>query len=131
MISYTFLYLPFKRYFLWPQVCSPCGYALLFEALMKLVQLQWKSLMNKNLPSLMVYVHKNQCQLFHMSNGIIWLTNWITSVHLNSFRPINLLLHLICLSFKNTLYIKNTLFRCPRGQLGTWNFDIMLIITYV
>ncbi len=44
---------------------------LLFEALMKLVQLQWKSFLNKNLPSLMIYVHKNQCQLFHISNGII------------------------------------------------------------
>ena len=90
------------------QCCIRCS-SLLFEALMKLVQLQWKSLINKNLPSLMVYVHKNQCQLFHMSNGIIWLTNWITLVHLNSFRPINLFLHLICVSFKNTLYIKNTL----------------------
>ena len=48
---------------------------LLFEALMKLVQLQWKSFLNKNLPSLMIYVHKNQCQLFHISNGIICLTN--------------------------------------------------------
>jgi hypothetical protein len=83
--------------------------ALLLEALMKLVQLQWKSFLNKNLPSLMIYVHTNQCQLFHISNGIIWLTNWITLVHLNSFRPINLFLNLICVSFKNTLYIKNTL----------------------
>ena len=45
--------------------------ALLLEALMKLVQLQWKSFLNKNLPSLMIYVHTNQCQLFHISNGII------------------------------------------------------------
>ena len=75
-------------------------YTLLFEALMKLVQLQWKSLFNKNLPSLMIYVHKSQCQLFHRGNGIIWLKNLITLVQLNHFRPINLFLHLICVSFK-------------------------------
>ena len=46
-------------------------WTLLFEALMKLVQFQWKSFLNKNLPSLMIYVHKNQCQFFHISNGII------------------------------------------------------------
>ena len=46
-------------------------FTLLFEALMKLIQLQWKFLMNKNLPSFMVYVHKNKCQLFHMGNEII------------------------------------------------------------
>ena len=32
-------------------------WSLLFEPLMKLVQLQWKSFLNKNLPYLMVYVH--------------------------------------------------------------------------
>ena len=50
-----------------PQLHHCC----LRTALLKLVQLQYKSLMNKNMPSLMVYVYKNQCQLFHMSNGII------------------------------------------------------------
>ena len=96
---------------------------LLFEALMKLVQLQWKSLLNKNLPSLMIYVHKNQCQLFHIGNGIIWLTNWITLVDLNSFRPINLFVDLICVSLKNTLYIKNTL----SGVLAvSWGPDIFI-----
>ena len=93
-VSFCFLYWSFQP--------------LLFKAIMKLVQLQWKSLINKNLPSLMVYVYKNQCQLFHISNGIIWLTIWITLVHLNSFRSLNLLLHLICLSFENTLFIKHT-----------------------
>ena len=97
--------------------------ALLFKALMKLVQLQWKSFLNKNLSSLMIYVHKNQCQLFHISNGIIWLTNWITLVHLNSFRPINLFLHLFCVSLKNTLYIKNTLW----GVLAvSWGPEIFI-----
>ena len=80
-------------------------------------------LFEKNLPSLMIYVHKNQCQLFHISNGMIWLTNWITLVHLNSFRPINLFLHLICVSFKNTLYITNTL----SGVLAvSWGPEILI-----
>ena len=91
--------------------------------IMKLVQLQLKSFLNKNLPSLIIYVHKNQCQLFHISNGIMWLTNWITLVHLNSFRPINLFLHPICVSFKNTLYIKNTLL----GVLAvSWGPEILI-----
>ena len=78
-------------------------------------------LLNKNMPSLKVYVDNNQGQLFHMSDEIIWLTNWNTSVHLNSFRPINLLLHLICLSFKNTFYIK-----IPNGVLEVhWGPEIL------
>ena len=89
---------------------------------MKLVQLLQKSFLNKNLLSLMIYVHKNQFQFFHMSNRIIWLTNLINSVHLNSFRPINLLLQLICLSFENTLYIRNT----PVGVLEVgWGPEIL------
>ena len=40
---------------------------LLFEALMKLVRLQWKSLINKNLPSLMVYVHQISVNCFTLS----------------------------------------------------------------
>ena len=61
--------------------------------------------LNKSLTSLIVYVHQNQCQLFHISNGIIWLTNWITLVQQNSFRNINILLHLICLNFKKNHFI--------------------------
>ena len=80
-------------------------------------------LFEQNLPSLMIYVHKNQFQLFHKSNGIIRLTNWITLVHLNSFRPLNLFLHLICVSFKNTLHIKNTL----SGVLAvSWRPEILI-----
>ena len=93
------------------KICIFWRLSLLFEALMKLFQLQWKSFLNKNLPSLMIYVHKNQCQLFHISNGIIWLKNLISLVHLNSFRPKNLFLHLICVSFKNTLFIKKIPFQ--------------------
>ena len=106
MLYYTFARLPTNCTVV-PKHFPYIGTAV--WGLMKLVQLHWKSFFNKKLPYLMVYVHKNHCQLFHMSNGIIWLTNWITLVHLNSFRPINLLLHLICLSFKNTLYIINSL----------------------
>ena len=40
---------------------------------MKLVQLQRKSLINENMPPLMVYIHKNQCELFHRSsNALQW-----------------------------------------------------------
>ena len=63
----------------------------------------------ENLPSWMVYVHKNQCQLFHMSNVIIWLTNWISLVHLNSFRSINSLFTLFASALKHTLHKKTTL----------------------
>ena len=100
--------------------------ALLFEALMK----RWKSFLNKNLQSLMIFVHKNQCQLFHISNGIIRLTNWITLVHLNSFRPINLFTPYLRQPKKYTLHKEYPL-RCPSGQLGTWNFYLMLTIPYV
>ena len=46
------------------------GNTLLFEALMKPVQLQCKSLMNKNLPSVMVYVHTNLLHLTDVNGNV-------------------------------------------------------------
>ena len=60
--------------------CGGGGGANLFsiQALMKLVQLQWKSFLNKNLPSLKVYVDKNPCPF----NQSIFFSLWLGCFYL-------------------------------------------------